>query len=49
MLSMHWYPSRYQPVTDGVRVGHQEMGFVIAVNLINEFGPELKRVFTRKP
>jgi hypothetical protein len=49
MLSTYWYPSRYQPLTDGARIGHQEMGFVIGLNLINEFGPELKRVFTRKP
>jgi len=49
MLSTYWYPSRYQPLKDGVRVGHQEMGFVVGLNLINEFGPELKRVFTRRP
>jgi hypothetical protein len=46
---MYWYPSRYRPLTDGVRVGHQEMGFVIGLNLLDEFSPELKRVFTRKP
>jgi hypothetical protein len=49
MLSMLWYPSRYRPSTDGVRVGHQEMGFVIGLNLLDEFSPELRRVVTRKP
>ncbi len=49
MLSMYWYPSRYHPLTDGVRVGHQELGFVIVENVIDEFGSELKRVFTHKP
>ncbi|HEV3214782.1 MAG TPA: hypothetical protein VGZ27_03620 [Vicinamibacterales bacterium] len=39
MLSMFWYPSRYRPLTDGVRLGHQDMGFVIGLNLLEEFMP----------
>jgi hypothetical protein len=49
MLSMFRYPRRFQPSTDGVRVGHQEMGLVVGLNVLSEFSPELKRVFTRKP
>ncbi len=48
MLSMYWYPHRYSPLTDGVRVGTQDLGFQIGVNVLREFGPEIKRVFRRK-
>jgi len=48
MLSTYWYPSRFQPLTDGVRTGTQEMGFVIVFHLIDEFTPEMKRLFTGK-
>lgn len=46
MLSTYWYPARYQPLTDGFRVGTQQLGFGAGLNLIREFGPELKHVFT---
>lgn len=45
MLSMYWYPSRYNALSDGVRVGNHEVGLIIGVNVIKEFGPELKRTF----
>lgn len=46
MLSMYWYPSRFNPLTDGVRAGNQQMGFEFGVSVIREFSPELKHFFT---
>lgn len=48
MLSTYWYPDRYNPLKDGFRQGNQQMGFQVGVNVIQEFGPELKRIFRRK-
>jgi len=45
MLSTYWYPPRYNPLSDGVRVGNQQVGFDVGVNLIREFSPELKKFF----
>jgi len=40
-----WYPKRYSPLVQGVQMGHQELALDIGVNMIREFGPELKRFF----
>ncbi len=45
MLSMYWYPHRFNPLADGVRVGNQEVGLVVGFNVIREFGPDLKHIF----
>lgn len=45
MISMYWYPQRFSPLTDGVRTGHQKVGFVMGIHVIQEFGPELKHFF----
>ena len=45
MLSMYWYPNRYNALTDGVREGNHEVGLMVGVNFFREFGPELKRSF----
>ncbi len=45
MISMYWYPARYNPLSDGVRVGNQQIAYDLGVNLIREFSPELKRAF----
>lgn len=45
MIVTTWYPQRYDPLVQGVQMGHQQMGFVVGVNLIREFSPELKRFF----
>ena len=47
MISTLWYPDRYTPLTDGVRVGHQQLGMEFGINVIREFGPELKRTLRR--
>jgi hypothetical protein len=49
MLATYWYPSRFSPLTDGVRTGNQQLGFQIGVNVIREFGPEIKRAILRRP
>ncbi len=43
MLSMYWYPHRFSPLTDGVRVGNQQMGFYVGMNVLREFAPDVKR------
>jgi len=43
-----WYPSRYTVRGDGVRFGNLALGFNFIANLINEFTPDIKRVFKRK-
>ena len=43
ILSTSWYPARYRPLSDGVRVGNEQMIFVVGINVIKEFAPELKR------
>ena len=45
IVSTYWYPARYRPLSDGVRAGNEQMVFVVAINVIKEFGPELKRAF----
>lgn len=43
-----WYPSRYTVRGDGVRFGNLALGFNFIANLINEFTPDIKRIFRRK-
>lgn len=45
MIVTTWYPKRYDPLVQGVQMGHQQMGFVVGINLIREFRPELKKFF----
>jgi hypothetical protein len=48
MIPYLWYPSRYNPLKDGLRQGDQQLGFHVGVNVIKEFSPELKRLFRFK-
>lgn len=48
MISRTWYPSRYSPLVQGVQAGHMQVGFVVGVHLIQEFSPEIKKVFTHR-
>lgn len=44
MISAYWYPHRlYSPLVQGVQFGHEEMGEVALGNLLQEFGPDLRR------
>jgi hypothetical protein len=45
MIVTTWYPKRYDPLVQGVQMGHAQIGFAVGVNLIREFSPELKRFF----
>ncbi len=44
MIPYLWYPDRYSPLKDGFREGSQQFSFTVGLNLIHEFGPELKRI-----
>lgn len=44
MVSSYWYPHhQYTPLVQGVQFGHEQMGEVMIENLVQEFGPNLKR------
>jgi hypothetical protein len=44
MLSTYWYPHRlYNPLVQGVQFGHEQVGEIAVGNLVEEFGPEMKR------
>ncbi|HET6218407.1 MAG TPA: hypothetical protein VFE27_15385 [Acidobacteriaceae bacterium] len=44
MISTYWYPHhQYTPLVQGVQFGHEQMGEVLIGNLVQEFGPDLKR------
>ena len=44
MLSTYWYPHRlYNPLVQGVQFGHEQMGEIAIGNLVEEFGPDMKR------
>jgi len=45
MLSQFWFPKRYSPLVQGVQLGHQQFGFVMATHLVQEFSPEMKRAW----
>lgn len=43
IISTLWYPAPHRPLSDGVPAGHEQMIFVVGINVIKEFAPELKR------
>jgi hypothetical protein len=44
IISTYWYPHRqYAPLVQGVQFGHEQMGEVLIGNLVQEFGPDIKR------
>jgi hypothetical protein len=44
MISTYWYPHRlYNPLVQGVQFGHEQMGEIVVGNLVEEFGPDMKR------
>lgn len=45
MLSTYWYPPRFNPLTDGVRNGNQQLGISVGLNVLREFEPDIKRIF----
>lgn len=45
MIVTTWYPAQYDPLVQGVQMGHANVGLAVGVNAIREFAPELKRFF----
>ena len=43
-----WYPARYRATGEGVRAASIQVGVNTAINVIQEFGPELKKLFRRR-
>lgn len=43
-----WYPARYRATGEGVRAASIQVSAYTAINVIQEFGPELKKLFRRR-
>jgi hypothetical protein len=48
MLPMYWHPRHYSPWDQGVRAGNFGVIFHAGSNLLQEFQPDLKRLFSRQ-
>ncbi len=48
MLPMYWRPRFYSPLNQGVKAGNFGLMFQTGSNLLKEFEPDLKRLFSRK-
>jgi hypothetical protein len=49
MISQYWYPSRFNPLSDGVRVGTQQFGIHVGADVLREFSPEIRKALHLKP
>jgi hypothetical protein len=49
MIATMWWPHNYTPLVQGVQTGHLEVGFIAAEHMVQEFSPELKRLFHLHP
>lgn len=45
MIESMWWPRQYTAVVQGVQTGHIEVGLVGAEHIVQEFSPELRRLF----
>jgi hypothetical protein len=45
LATLAWYPDRFDPLKDGVRLGSYQLPFVVGANWLREFTPDLKRAF----
>lgn len=48
MISQFWYPHRYTPLGDGVRLGNWGFGYTFGIDLANEFWPDVRRKVFKK-
>ncbi len=48
MISTYWFPARFQPLSDGVRIANQQMTLTVGLSFLKEFAPDLRRAFIRK-
>jgi len=47
MITTLWMPKRYTMLGDGVRDGNLQLAYSGMFNLVEEFWPEIKKVFKR--
>lgn len=45
MIQAMWYPAHYTALVQGVQSGHIEAGFIGTEHMVQEFAPELERIF----
>lgn len=45
MIATLWWPRHYTPLVQGVQFGHLQMGLIGSIHMLQEFSPELKRIF----
>jgi hypothetical protein len=45
MIQNMWYPHSHDPLVQGVQGGHIQVGLIGAEHILQEFSPELKRLF----
>ena len=48
MIEATWWPHHYSARVQGVQTGHIQVGLVGAIHLVQEFSPELRRLFHLK-
>ncbi len=48
IISTFWYPHRYTPLGDGVRVANAGFAGTIGINLATEFWPDVRRKLFKK-
>ena len=48
MIPMYWHPHRFSPTAQGVRAANFGVMFQAGSNLLKEFEPDVKRLFTKK-
>jgi hypothetical protein len=45
IVSTYWSPRTFSPLVQGVQTGHLQFGFVGAMHMVQEFSPEIKRMW----
>ena len=48
VVSTCWHPHRYPPIETGFRSGNIAVAAQAGANLLREFSPDIKRLFSRK-
>jgi hypothetical protein len=43
LATLAWYPARFDPLKDGVRLGTLQLPFLPGANWLREFSPEIRR------
>jgi hypothetical protein len=48
MIGTLWYPPHYSPLVQGVQAGHIDVGVLGGLHVMQEFSPEIRRMFHMK-